>query len=32
MSLRQIYESRRGIRESEIPDKWKESFDKFMWV
>lgn len=30
MNLTEIYKANRDIRESEIPDKWKESFDQFI--
>lgn len=30
-SLKEIYEENRDIRESEIPDIWKESFNQFMF-
>jgi len=29
-NLKEIYEECRDIRESEIPDIWKESFNRFM--
>ena len=29
-TLKELYESKRDIRESEIPLEWKESFLKFM--
>lgn len=31
MTLTEIYKERRDIRDSEIPNKWKESFEKFMY-
>lgn len=30
MTLKQIYEANIDIRESQIPEDWKESFNKFM--
>ena len=30
-NLKEIYEENRDIRESEIPDFWKESFNLFMF-
>ena len=30
-NLKEIFEENRDIRESEIPDIWKESFNKFMF-
>jgi len=30
MTLQQLYYSNRNVRDSEIPDEWKESFYKFM--
>lgn len=31
MTLQQLYYTNRDIRDSEIPDEWKESFYKFMY-
>ena len=30
-NLKEIYEENRNIKESEIPDSWKESFNQFMF-
>ena len=30
-NLKEIFEENRDIRESEIPDIWKESFNKFIF-
>ena len=30
-NLKEIFEENRDVRESEIPDIWKESFTKFMF-
>jgi hypothetical protein len=30
-NLKEIFEENRDIRESEIPDIWKESFNQFMF-
>ena len=30
MNLKELYESRRDDRESDIPNEWKESFNQFM--
>jgi hypothetical protein len=30
MTLKEIYEEGRDIRDSEIPDIWKDSFNRFM--
>jgi len=30
MNLKELYESRRDVRESDIPNEWKESFNQFM--
>lgn len=30
MTLKELYEEKRDIRESEIPKIWKESFERFM--
>ena len=29
-NLKQVYESGRDVRDSDIPEIWKESFEKFM--
>jgi hypothetical protein len=31
MTLKEIYEEKRDIRESEIPEIWQESFNQFMF-
>jgi len=31
MNLKEIYDSGEDVRKSQIPEKWKESFDKFMF-
>jgi hypothetical protein len=31
MNLKEIYEAKRDVRESEIPEIWKESFNQFMF-
>lgn len=31
MNLKELFESKRDIRESEIPEIWKESFNQFMF-
>jgi hypothetical protein len=31
MNLKELYDSNRDIRESEIPKEWKDSFNKFMF-
>ena len=31
MNLKEIYDSGEDVRESQIPEKWKVSFDKFMF-
>lgn len=31
MGLKELYDSNRDIRTSEIPSEWKESFTKFMF-
>lgn len=30
MNLKEIYEAKRDIKESEIPETWKDSFNNFM--
>lgn len=30
MNLKEVYESKRDVRDSDIPNEWKESFNKFM--
>lgn len=30
-NLKEIYEEKRDIKESEIPEIWKESFNRFMF-
>lgn len=30
MNLTEIYESKRDVRDSDIPNEWKESFNQFM--
>lgn len=30
MTLKELYDRGTDVREHEIPDKWKESFDRFM--
>lgn len=30
MNLKEIYEAKRDIKESEIPEIWKDSFNNFM--
>lgn len=31
MNLKELFEAKRDIRESEIPEIWKESFNQFMF-
>ena len=31
MNLKELYESRDDVRYSQIPDEWKESFNKFIF-
>ena len=31
MNLKEIYDSGEDVRDSQIPEKWKSSFDKFMF-
>lgn len=31
MNLKELFEAKRDIRESEIPEVWKESFNQFMF-
>jgi hypothetical protein len=31
MNLKEIYDSGEDVRKSQIPEKWKESFEKFMF-
>jgi hypothetical protein len=31
MTLKEIYDSNKDVRESQIPEDWKESFNKFMF-
>lgn len=31
MNLKEVYEANRAIRESEIPEIWKDSFNRFMF-
>jgi len=31
MNLKEIYEAKIDVRDSQIPDKWKESFNKFIF-
>lgn len=31
MTLKEIYEANIDIKESQIPEEWKESFNKFMF-
>ena len=30
MNLKEVYESKRDVRDSDIPNEWKESFNQFM--
>lgn len=30
MTLKEIYDSNKDVRESQIPEDWRESFNKFM--
>ena len=30
MNLKELFEAKRDVRESEIPEIWQESFNKFM--
>jgi len=30
MNLKELYEAKRDVKESEIPEEWKESFNKFI--
>lgn len=31
MTLKEIYDSNKDVRESQIPEDWKESFNQFMF-
>lgn len=31
MTLKEIYDSNKDVRESQIPEDWRESFNKFMF-
>ena len=31
MNLKEIYDSGEDVRDSQIPEKWKSSFEKFMF-
>lgn len=31
MELKELYESGKDVRDSQIPEKWKESFNKFIF-
>ena len=30
MNLKEVFESKRDVRDSDIPNEWKESFNQFM--
>jgi len=30
MNLKEVYEAERDVRDSDIPNEWKESFNQFM--
>jgi len=30
MNLKEVHESKRDVRDSDIPNEWKESFNQFM--